>query len=266
MTDFQEHPRRRGRSLPGATGPVARGIEVDVERPIHRANDEAVVGRPGTAELCCFESPQIGCPVARTDDGRGIAVDHQQTIHEQPRGTAIAVDEGMYAHEPEMRLRGEVHRVEGGSGLEPIGKIPHQIWHPSRIRHDDGRAGDPYRHGAIGAGAGVIDAFEHQFVQAKDFLLGNDALTADEFGDEIERPRMVGRLEMFLEALAADGYSLFQNNGSLSAGERVAFQRIARVGQLDPKPRFEIAERLGRQGPQAVECLFFGVNRIESHA
>ena len=76
---------------------------------------------------------------------------------------------------------------------------------------------------------------------------------------------MVGRLEMFLEALAADGYSLFQNHGSLSAGERVAFQRIARIGQLDPKPRFEIAERLGRQGPQAVECLFFGVNRIEFH-
>ena len=112
----------------------------------------------------------------------------------------------------------------------------------------------------------MIDAFEHQFMQAEDFLLGNDALTADELGDEIERPRMVGRLEMFLEALAADGHSLFQNHGSLTAGKRVAFQRIARVGQLDPKPRFETAESLGRQGPQAVKCMFFGVYRIELHA
>lgn len=154
-----------------------------------------------------------------------MAVDDQQTIHEQPRGTAIAVDERMNAHKPIMRLRGDVHRMESGSGLEPIGKIPHPVWHPSRIRQHDGRTGDPYRHGAIGAGGCMIDAFEHQFVQAEDVMLGNDAMTADELRDEINRPRMVARHGMLLEALAPDRHS--RDPAALNAGNQEVVPRRA---------------------------------------
>lgn len=71
----------------------------------------------------------------------------------------------------------------------------------------------------------MIDAFEHQFVQAEDVTLGNDAMTADELGDEINRPRMVARLGMLLEALAPDRHS--RDPAALNAGNQEVVPRRA---------------------------------------
>ena len=190
----------------------------------------------------------------------------KQEIHQQPRRATIAVDERMNRHKPVVCLARERNRMQAGWVTEPAAESVHQIGNLSRIRQDDCRAGDSHRYIAIPSGIPGIDAVEHEFVEFEKLLFRDAAgLPVNQRHHEIERPRVVGRLEMLPETLAADGEALFDHRGRLAARQCVALQRVARVRELDPKPFRQVADHGGRQRPEPVEHLFLGRDRVEIH-
>src|SRR5260370_34541103 len=62
---------------------------------------------------------------------------------------------------------------------------------------------------------------------------------------------------MVLERLAADRDALFEDNRGLAAGQRIAFDRIGAVGQLDIVPGCQRVEALRAERPQSVEPVLF---------
>ena len=60
---------------------------------------------------------------------------------------------------------------------------------------------------------------------------------------------------MFPKAFAANRDALLDDGGCFSAGERVAFNRVARIGQFHAKPLFEIADKGRGERAIAVQLL-----------
>ena len=69
----------------------------------------------------------------------------------------------------------------------------------------------------------------------------------DERIHQIEGVGMVCSFQMLPQALASDGETLFDYGGGFAPGESVAFNRVACVGEFDPKPLLQIADKCRRQ-------------------
>src|SRR5437667_12526748 len=89
---------------------------------------------------------------------------------------------------------------------------------------------------AIAAGLFGVDLGEDQPVDLADVDLAQRLPGGGERAHEGQRVAMADRLEMVLERLAADRDALFEDDRGLAAAQRVAFDRVRAVGQLDVIP------------------------------
>ncbi len=135
----------------------------------------------------------------------------------------------------------------------------------ARVTGDTMARFHPHGDSAIAAGIHIIDPLEHQFMKPKKVLLGNDLLRRHERRDKVDRPGMVGGLEMLLEGFSADRQPFLEHNRRFPPRERVALEGVARIGEFDPKPGLEIADGVLRQRPETVERSLFDVDIFDIH-
>ena len=68
---------------------------------------------------------------------------------------------------------------------------------------------------------------------------------------------VVDRLEMILELLAADRHALLDDQIGLDLRQRIPFDCVRGVGELEVVGMLEVGQRIRRQGAQPVQLRLF---------
>ena len=86
------------------------------------------------------------------------------------------------------------------------------------------------------------------------------------FHDLAQCGSVVGRLQMLNKRLSSDRETFFDHHGRLLTRERIAFQRIARVGEFHLEPIFEVRNKLLQERTKLIKFLFLLRESVPFHA
>ena len=79
-----------------------------------------------------------------------------------------------------------------------------------------------------------------------------------EITDIAQRLEVIDRFEMIFQRLAADCNAVLDHDPRFGGGQRVALDRVRRVGQLDVIRPVEVLEAVRRLRPKPVELSLLG--------
>jgi hypothetical protein len=95
-------------------------------------------------------------------------------------------------------------------------------------------------------------------VQIADICLPQRRRLPRELADKAQRLEVIDRFEMIFQRLAADCNAVLDHHPRFGGGQRVALDRIRRVGQLDIVRLVEVFEAVRRLRPEPVELSPLG--------
>src|SRR5438105_4431099 len=166
--------------------------------------------------------------------------------------------------EPRMRREGGIETQRRGG--EPGREIAHQGRDLGRRGQYQRRTGDQPLIPAVAAGLLGVELGEDQPVDLAEVDLAQRLAGGGERAHKGERVAMADRLEMILQRLAADRDALFEDNRGFAAGQRIAFDGIRAVGQLDVIPGRQRREAARAQRTQSIELLLFTAQPVDRAA
>ena len=169
--------------------------------------------------------------VVALQDDDGVAVLHQDEVHHEACGAAVAVYEGVDADQAFVHFCGEEHRMHFFAGFAIPGEVVfHEfIQQPGLWRHVFA-ARDAHGHFAVASCVLGMDAFEDDAVQLEQQAFVEAYVLRDQLVEHIHGFGMVDGLEVFAHAFAGDGEAFVDDQLCFLQRERVAFDAVAVVG------------------------------------
>jgi hypothetical protein len=143
----------------------------------------------------------------------------------------------------------------GGRHRQPCRELRHQRRDFDRHRQYQRRARDHALRDAVAAGLLRIDAHHDQAVNFAEVDFAHGLASLRQGPNEMQRVAMADCFQMVFQRLAADRDALFQDQSRFAAGQRITFDRVRAVGQLDIVPGGQHREPLRAHRPQPVQFL-----------
>ena len=159
----------------------------------------------------------------------------------------------MDVHEPAVRRERARRRI--GSHCEPGGEIAHQRWDLTRRREMmPTRVGED-KTALVGITAGDLRmrTLDDEAVQAAHIHFGQRSLLSRQVAHIAYGVVMVDGLQVVFKRLAADRNPFFDDECGLRGSERVAFDRIRSVGQLEVIDMLQVPKAARRQRAKPVQ-------------
>jgi PelA/Pel-15E family pectate lyase len=190
-------------------------------------------GFAASFDVICFQRLVVSEPAFYRQDGGRVARLHEFQVHEQPRCTTVAIDEGMNLHKVAVHARGSLDGMQGWSLLLiPPDESLHQFRDQNLIWRRVRGARNANIHGAIAPGVIVIDASENQLMQEFNGPFTQRLILFHHLFQKHNGITVIRCLKVILERLPSDS-DPFQCHLGFAQSQRVSFDRIGVVGPAD---------------------------------